>query len=117
MGTRTWCVDAVSSGRSRPYLGRTERGEGYLPLVNDDRRARARAITKDVVDQFGKVSWNACGGYCFSGEIVASGRSASPATGAAGEVVGWAPQRRRRLRVRLTWSAALTSRRAPPPKR
>ena len=76
--------EVATGGPVRVWAERETGGEAYLPLANDDRRPRARAIAEEVVDQFGgKVFWNARGGvYRSSGEIAAtSGRSHRPGGG------------------------------------
>ncbi|MEP7738310.1 hypothetical protein ABKW28_11705 [Nocardioides sp. 31GB23] len=71
--------EVATGGPVRIWAERETGGEAYLPLANDDRRPRARAIAEEVVGQFGgKVFWNARGGvYRSSGEIASTsgGRS------------------------------------------
>jgi TP901 family phage tail tape measure protein len=66
------------AGSYRVFGEKETQGEGYVPLANDWRRPRAKAITQQIVSRFGgDVTWHA------AGSITASSLGGSPGLTAA----------------------------------
>lgn len=55
------------AGSYRVFGEKETQGEGYVPLANDWRRPRAKAITQQIVSRFGgDVTWHAAGSITAS---------------------------------------------------